>query len=699
MLAMVIGAVVMMLNAGTARAYHVEPIVYTGNPDCADLGYAYGFKLDFAPENKSYPIDGFHQVTIANTNGTFFDWSSDLGMDAVIVKGGTKSNVYVYDPESYGDTGLHPPVNASGGYAGISHIEFCFDYELTVTKTADTSYTRTYQWSIDKSVTPASWDLFTGDSGTSQYSVVVNRTGYTDSGWAVSGTISVKNNTPLAATVTGVSDEISGFGAVAVDCGASFPITLAAGAELSCTYSSALPNGDSRTNTATATTSGAVGGDSGSADVIFGDPTNVVNDTINVSDTYAGSLGSASGYAEFTYSRTFRCDDDEGTHGNTATIVETGQSDSADVTVNCYSLDVSKTAVTSFERKWSWTIDKSVDRSSLLLSTGQTAMVNYTVVVNASSKDQNYAVAGTITVHNPAPIAATINSVSDVVSGAGAADVTCPDVSFPYELAADGTLTCSYTKALDNANSTTNTATATLQNHAYAWDGSSTANGSTDFTGTAAVTFSGTSPNIIDECVTVSDSYAGVLGTVCASATNKPFSFSYSRDIGPYATCGDYTVENTAAFITNDTGATGQDNATVLVSVPCNTGCTLTLGYWKTHSKYGPARYDETWAQIGEDTGFYSSGKSYYQVLWTAPQGNAYYILAHQYIAAKLNILNGASATPEVNAAISWAETQFFNLYSPSSTLSKSVKNQATTYATLLNNYNNGVVGPGHCSE
>ena len=698
MLAMFIGAVAMMLNAGTARAYHVDPILYTGNADCADLGYAYGFKIDSAPDNTSYTIDGYNQVTISNTNGTFFDWSSPtLGMDAVIVKGGNNSNVYVYDPESFGDSGLHPPVNASGGYAGISHIEFCFDYELTVTKTANTSYTRSYEWTIEKSVTPASWDLFTGDSGTSDYTVKVEKSDPIDSDWAVSGAISVQNSTPLAATVTGVTDEITGFGAVAVNCGVNFPTTLAAGATLNCTYSSGLPNAASRTNTATATTSGPVGGDSGSADVIFGAPSVVNNDTINVSDTYAGNLGSASADTTFSYSRTFSCDGDEGTHGNTATIVETGQSDSADVTVNCYSLAVSKTAATSFDRTWTWTIEKSVDRSSLLLSTGQTYLVNYTVVVNAASSDGNYAVAGTITVHNPAPMGAMINSVSDVVSGAGAADVTCGDKTFPFTLAAGETLTCSYTKALDNANNTTNTATATLQNHAYASDGSATASGSTDFTGTAAVTFSGTPSNMIDECITVSDTYAGMLGTVCAG--DAPRTFTYSREIGPYAICGNYTVNNTAAFVTNDTGATGEDSAVVDVTVPCNTGCTLTLGYWKTHSKYGPARYDDTWAQIGEDTAFYSSGKSYYQVLWTAPQGNAYYILAHQYIAAKLNILNGASSTPEVDAAILWAETQFFNLYSPSSALSKSVKNQATSYATLLNNYNTGAVGPGHCSE
>jgi hypothetical protein len=131
--------------------------------------------------------------------------------------------------------------------------------------------------------------------------------------------------------------------------------------------------------------------------------------------------------------------------------------------------------------------------------------------------------------------------------------------------------------------------------------------------------------------------------------------------------------------------------------VPCP-GCTLTQGYWKTHSSYGPAPYDDAWALIGEDTTFFLSGKSYYQVLWTPPAGKAYYVLAHQYIAAKLNILNGASSTPSVDAAIAWAES-FFNTYTPSSALSRSMRNQVLSYATTLDQYNNGYLGPGHCSE
>ncbi|MEN3202878.1 MAG: hypothetical protein ABDK87_04025, partial [Atribacterota bacterium] len=98
------------------------------------------------------------------------------------------------------------------------------------------------------------------------------------------------------------------------------------------------------------------------------------------------------------------------------------------------------------------------------------------------------------------------------------------------------------------------------------------------------------------------------------------------------------------------------------------------------------------------DTLFFLSGQTYYQVLKTSPSGgNAYYILAHQYIAAKLNILNGASSTEEVDAALTWAE-KFFSAYTPTSKLSKSVRNEALYYAGILDRYNNGYIGPGHCS-
>src|SRR4029078_469457 len=114
----------------------------------------------------------------------------------------------------------------------------------------------------------------------------------------------------------------------------------------------------------------------------------------------------------------------------------------------------------------------------------------------------------------------------------------------------------------------------------------------------------------------------------------------------------------------------------VIVTVPCPTGCTLTQGYWKTHSDFGPAKKsDPTWGLLpgglGPNTIFYSSGQTWYQVFWTAPKGgNVYYILAHQYEAAVLNILSGADSTAQVDATIALADT-WCQTHTPTSTLSK----------------------------
>ena len=150
-------------------------------------------------------------------------------------------------------------------------------------------------------------------------------------------------------------------------------------------------------------------------------------------------------------------------------------------------------------------------------------------------------------------------------------------------------------------------------------------------------------------------------------------------------------------FVDPDTGSSHQDTFFEVIVPP--QGCTLTPGYWKTHSKYGPAPYDDTWAKKGEDTTFFKSGKTWYQVLWTPPRGgNAYYILSFQYIAAKLNVLAGAATPLAVQSALTFAES-FFNTYGPSNTLTRSLKNVVIYNAGVLDAYNNGYIGPGHCSN
>lgn len=123
--------------------------------------------------------------------------------------------------------------------------------------------------------------------------------------------------------------------------------------------------------------------------------------------------------------------------------------------------------------------------------------------------------------------------------------------------------------------------------------------------------------------------------------------------------------------------------------LPPAQGCTYTQGYWKTHSRKGPAPYDAGWQNLGaleENTPFFASGKTWYQ-MWQQPvRGSAYIQLAHQYMAAKLNVLNGASAPANVTAAMVTAESYFGGA-------SVNIKG----LASLLDDYNNGRTGPGHC--
>ena len=586
----------------------------------------------------------------------------------------------------------------------------------TLTATVDITphWTTTYHWTIDKSVVPATWNLFTGDQGTSMYTITVTKDQGVEEAW-MDGQVCVTNGGAVATenlaitadlknglpppddVVASISVNTSGNPVLdpgETDCYpylVNVPLPPHAGGEYKITANVTITNHSGHLGTPF--------GPSPSATTVFPASPTLINASINVDDTNGGSwLFSDSG--SVSYNRTFACDGDEGKHDNTATIRETGQSDGASVTVNCYALQVTKDAQTSLKRTYDWTIDKSADQEKVILSIGQQFLVNYSVTVNVGGyTDSDWAVSGDIAVHNPAPIDATINAVSDLVSGVGPADVDC-GVTFPYTLLAGGTLNCTYSADLPDAASRTNTAAATLQNYSYDKDGNGTPGGTTDFTGSAAVSFSNPTIAEVDECIDVSDSLQGVLGTVCIG--DAPKTFTYSRWIGPYEACGDYTVDNTASFTANDTGTTGNNGASVAVNVPCPGGCTLTPGYWKTHSKYGPAPYDDAWALLlpdGEDTEFYLSGQSYYEVLWTNPRGgNAYYILAHQFIAARLNLLNGASSTPAVDAALAWAET-FFNTYTPSSTLSKPLRNTALNYAFVLDTYNNGYTGPGHCSD
>ena len=291
--------------------------------------------------------------------------------------------------------------------------------------------------------------------------------------------------------------------------------------------------------------------------------------------------------------------------------------------------------------------------------------------------------------------------------------MTCP--ADPLVIAAGGSETCTYSADLTDGTSLTNTATATL-------------NGQSFNSAPVDVIFSDPPATETDKCIDVIDTYPAPDGTdfgqVCADVA--PQTFSYTRtlqydDPSLGQDCTDPTVvsvevPNTASFVVSSepsSGETGSDNELVQVCIPTNPpGCSLTQGYWKTHSKYGPAPYDDTWKVDDgygnlidlEDVTFFLSGQSYYDVLWTPPQGNAYYILAVQWIAAYLNTLSGASMPSGVVDV--WNEAQgLFEQYTPAEVANtrgptgNQLRQQFIELAVILDAYNNGIIGPGHCSD
>lgn len=122
-------------------------------------------------------------------------------------------------------------------------------------------------------------------------------------------------------------------------------------------------------------------------------------------------------------------------------------------------------------------------------------------------------------------------------------------------------------------------------------------------------------------------------------------------------------------------------------------GCTLSKGFYATHSKYEKKPALKIPWLLSEDT--LLCGKKWYDLMNKTPKsGDAWLILAQQWIAAKLNVALGASTGPIIDAAISNGESMLSNNCSG---ISKSLRQTALEYSLLLEDYNNGFTGPGQC--
>ncbi|MFV9673589.1 MAG: hypothetical protein ACNYZH_10215, partial [Acidimicrobiia bacterium] len=177
-----------------------------------------------------------------------------------------------------------------------------------------------------------------------------------------------------------------------------------------------------------------------------------------------------------------------------------------------------------------------------------------------------------------------------------------------------------------NADTRSNTATATQQLYDFDSSKTATADGTKGYSNDPAVSvdFSTATITHIDEEITVTDDYGTPddasddvdLGTVSALTDDLPKTLRYQRTfaVGDFPACGDWSVVNTADFVTNDTFSTGISSWTIVFDIPCDEG--LTPGFWQGGA--GLPLWDEPADQLAIDVGLalfsegYGSGDPFY---------------------------------------------------------------------------------------
>ena len=126
----------------------------------------------------------------------------------------------------------------------------------------------------------------------------------------------------------------------------------------------------------------------------------------------------------------------------------------------------------------------------------------------------------------------------------------------------------------------------------------------------------------------------------------------------------------------------------VTIEIP---DCTHSFGQWKNHPDAWPAE------EIAVGGVTYSKAEVIV-ILDTEPGSDATYILAHQLIATKLNLLRGADASA-LDTTVGDADEWLGDHPPLGSAPSDPDRAQGIALAETLDEYNTGVIGPGACED
>ncbi len=471
--------------------------------------------------------------------------------------------------------------------------------DLTVSKTAVPSFTRTYAWDISKDVDKTQINIAEGGLATFNYTVDVTHDGGTDSLWKVDGIITVSNPNDWLDIVADVTDSLP---AASCNVTGGDDVTVPKNDHVdlpySCTFATQPAYDTDLTNTATATWDKATygtpaGSATGSKVFQFTTPTTIVDGSVTVSDDLYGALGTVY-YTDpspktFTYQISFEgepgtCTDYKNTASIETSDLKLTDSDSETVTV-CVGLDltVTKTAAGTFDREYLWKIEKGITDPSHTqdVPSGTPATFHYEVTVTQTGiEDSGWELGGTITISNPNDWEdIEVTSASDVIDNGGTCSIS---ETLPVTVGKSGTATLHYTCTfpVEGPSSYSGNNTATV-----GWD-KAAAFTPDDSAATDPTAFTMTQDGSTNKTVTVYDDKTNpgspvYLGEVTATDV-PPFAsqvFTYSLDLpGVGGTCTDY--KNIAKI--EETGDTADETVTVCVGLDLTVSKDVTPYFTRT---------------------------------------------------------------------------------------------------------------------
>jgi hypothetical protein len=188
-----------------------------------------------------------------------------------------------------------------------------------------------------------------------------------------------------------------------------------------------------------------------------------------------------------------------------------------------------------------------------------------------------------------------------------------------------------------------------------------------------------------------------------------------SYDISPQDQGADDAVDSDADPVTGRTICTTLDPGEYDPTWDCGlyrvpqTGCTLTIGFWKTHAGFGPqdnvvSQYLPIWLGNagGTESIAVTDSAIAHDILMRNVYGknsNGITKLYAQMLGAKLNIAAGADDT-DVALIIGLADNFLADhYYTDWDSLDKPTQKVVLGWMSDFDDYNNGITGPGHCDD